>query len=355
MNDRERFLATMRYQSVDRAPFWDMGTWPETDERWDKERPAATLTPVPTDKRQWITDWFFPNPPFEHRVLEEDDRTVTYVNHEGIILRERKDCPDSSMPQFLKFPVETREEFRTFWKARMNSDLSKRIGDDWIAQLAEFKRRDYPLIVIADRWGGFFGPLRNMLGVENLCTTFYDDPAFIEEMMDANADFIIEVMDRVLDHTDVDTFGFWEDMAYNTAPLISPAMVKKFMQPRYRRVCDFLYSRGVEFISLDSDGNMYSLIPIWMDAGINVLYPFEVQSGMDVNQVRREFGRDLRLWFGVDKRTAAWGKAEIDAEMRRIAPLVRDGGYIPGPDHAFPPDVSYDNYAYFTKKLYEVL
>lgn len=54
---------------------------------------------------------------------------------------------------------------------------------------------------------------------------FYDDPAFVEEMMDAIADFIIAMMDQILNYTDVDMYGFWEDMCYKTGPLISPSLL----------------------------------------------------------------------------------------------------------------------------------
>ncbi|AEE96405.1 uroporphyrinogen decarboxylase family protein [Mahella australiensis] len=351
MNDRERFLAAMRYKPVDRVPYREFGAWPETIERWLSEGYEPNNPPISTDYWDWQGGWFFPNPPFEHKVIEEDERTVLYINHEGILIRERKDNPMSSMPQFVRFPVETREDFRTFWKERMQPDLAARLGPNWKQKLAAYRQRDYPLVVIADRWGGFFGPLRNLLGVERLCMLFYDDPAFLEEMMEAEADFMIRMMDQILDYTDVDVFGFWEDMAYKNGPLVSPELFRKFALPRYRRVVDFLHSRGVEFISLDSDGNITKLIPIWLDAGINVLYPFEVQCGMDVLKVRKEYGRDLRMWFGIDKRAAAHGPEAIDAELARVAPLIHDGGYVPGPDHSFPPDVSFENYCYFMEKL----
>ena len=127
------------------------------------------------------------------------------------------------------------------------------------------------------------------------------------------------------------------------------------MLPRYRRVVNFLRGRGVEFISLDSDGDVSKLIPIWLEAGINILYPFEVQAGMDVLKVRKEYGRDLRLWGGIDKRALAAGPKAIDAELARIAPLVADGGYIPTPDHSLPPDVSFANYCYYMQKLPTIL
>ncbi len=96
------------------------------------------------------------------------------------------------------------------------------------------------------------------------------------------------------------------------------------------------------------------LIPVWMDAGLNFLYPFEVQAGMDVLEVRRRYGRDLRIWGGVDKRALAQGPRAIDAELERLRPLIDEGGYIPHTDHSIPPDVSYANFRYYTRRIAEV-
>ncbi len=356
MNDRERFWNLLEYKEVDRCVYGvGMGMWPETIERWQREGydPLQPL-PFPTDHWEWIGHWFFPHPPFERQVISEDEETIVYINHEGILMREFKKNPMSSMPQFLRFPVERREDFQRFFLERMRPNLEERIGPGWVEKLRSYRGRDFPLIIIADRWGGFFGPLRNLVGVEKLCMLFYDDPAFVEEMMDAVADFLIQMMERILEHTDIDMFGFWEDMAYKTGPLISPDMVRKFMLPRYRRVVEFLRSRGVKWISLDSDGNISSLIPIWLEAGINFLYPFEVQAGMDVVEVRRKFGKELRMMGGIDKRALAKGPEAIDAELKRIAPLVQEGGYIPAPDHGIPPDVPYPHYLYFMERLFEL-
>jgi len=354
MNDLERFRACMEYQAADHAPFWDWGAWPETVERWKAEgfdpahHPGAVC-----DQRQWVGHWFFPNPPFERKVVSEDARHVVYVNHEGILMRERSDQPASSMPQFLKFPVETRAEFRQFWRERMQPDLAARIGPDWREKLLQMRARPAPFIIISDRWGGFFGPLRNLVGVERLCTLFYDDPAFVEEMMQADADFIIAILGQILDVVTLDAFGMWEDMAYNHAPLLSPAMARRYMLPRYRQVADFVRSRGVRYVGLDSDGQIGPLIPVWLDAGLNFLYPFEVQSGMDVLAVRRECGHELRLWGGVDKRALAKGPAAVDAELARVAPLIAEGGYIPHTDHSCPPDIPFANYCHYLNRLRE--
>lgn len=357
MNDRERFLNVMNYRPADRCVYGVMtGGWPETYERWLKEGWDPAQEPrYHTDRWEWQAGWFFPNPPFERTVIEEDERTVLYVNHEGILMRERKDQPFSSMPQFVKFPAETPEEFRRFMRERMQPDLAARIGADYAARLAAYRERDFPLIVISDRWGGMFGGLRAMVGVERLCMLFYDDPAFVEEMMDGIADFLIAMMGKILDVTDVDVYGFWEDMAFKTGPLMTPRLFRKLALPRYRRVVEYVRGRGVPFVSLDSDGDVTHLLSIWVDAGINVVYPFEVQCGMDVLAVRRTYGRDLRLWGGIDKRAVAQGPAAIDAELARVRPLIEEGGYVPAPDHSFPPDTPYAHYCYYMERLAEVV
>ena len=343
----------MEYRDVDFHPFWNWGGWPETIQRWQQEGydPARHEPADIVEGRLWFGHWFLPHPPFEKKVIRQDADHVVYVNHEGILMKEMRNNPYSSMPQFLKFPAENRQEFRQFWKERMQPDLGARIGPDWQDKLRAWRAEPKPLIIISDRWGGFFGPLRNLLGVQRLCMTFYDEPAWIEEMMDAEADFIIAMMGQVLDVIGVDAFGFWEDMAYKTGPLLGPELARRYMLPRYRRVVEFLRGRGVKCIGLDSDGRIDELIPVWMDAGLNFLYPFEAQAGMDVLAVRRKFGRELRMWGGVDKRALAHGKEAIDKELARLAPLIQEGGYIPHTDHSCPPDISFENYCYYLQRL----
>lgn len=129
MNDRQRFLNLMNYKPVDRCVYGVRTyPWPETIERWKKEGYDPSQESLfDIDYWEWPFGWFKPNPPFERKVVEEDERTVLCMNSEGILVRELKDNPDSSMPQYVRFPVETREDFRRFAKERLQPDLSLRI------------------------------------------------------------------------------------------------------------------------------------------------------------------------------------------------------------------------------------
>jgi uroporphyrinogen decarboxylase len=75
---------------------------------------------------------------------------------------------------------------------------------------------------------------------------------------------------------------------------------------------------------------------------------------MDVLAVRREYGRDLRIWGGVDKRAVANGPEAVDSELARVGPLIAEGGFIPMLDHSCPPDISWPNYTYYMRRLSEV-
>jgi uroporphyrinogen decarboxylase len=174
-------------------------------------------------------------------------------------------------------------------------------------------------------------------------------------MMEYNAEFVANLLPRVLDEAPLTSIYFWEDMCYKGGPLISPDMFREFMIPRYRRITDLARSRGVDTIFVDSDGDVSQLIPLWLEAGINGIYPMEVAAGMDVVALRREYGRDLLMTGGIDKRALAAGPAAIDAELKTKVPLAFEGGYIPHVDHALPHDISYANFSYYWERKKSLL
>jgi uroporphyrinogen decarboxylase len=73
---------------------------------------------------------------------------------------------------------------------------------------------------------------------------------------------------------------------------------------------DRLRPRPWQLFALNSDGDVNLLIQPWIDAGIDILYPWEVQAGMDPTAVRKKLGRDRRLFGGVDKMELTHGKSQ---------------------------------------------
>ena len=60
----------------------------------------------------------------------------------------------------------------------------------------------------------------------------------------------------------------------------------------------------------------------------------------DPLKLRKTYGRRLRMMGGVNKHVIALGKDAVCEELRKLKPLVEEGGFIPLPDHRIPPDVS---------------
>ncbi|MCJ7684176.1 MAG: hypothetical protein MUO68_07770 [Desulfobacteraceae bacterium] len=80
-------------------------------------------------------------------------------------------------------------------------------------------------------------------------------------------------------------------------------------------------------IFVDSDGNLNELIPLWLECGINYVWPLEVEAGKDAI------------------------KEEV---MAKVPFLLEKGGYFPSVDHLVPPDVSLGNYQYYINTMRKV-
>jgi uroporphyrinogen decarboxylase len=204
--------------------------------------------------------------------------------------------------------------------------------------------------------GSLYGWLRNWMGLERLSLLVYDDPAWFEEMVTTVADCIIGTLTRVLETGGhFDACGMWEDMCYNRGPLLGVSHFKKFLVPHYRRIADLLHGHGVDVIWLDCDGKIDLLIPLWLEAGVNCMFPVEVGTwDADPLAYRVQYGQDLLMMGGVDKRLLAGSKSDIERTVHRLAPLVEEGGFIGFCDHRVPPDVPLKNYVFYLETVREV-
>jgi uroporphyrinogen decarboxylase len=193
------------------------------------------------------------------------------------------------------------------------------------------------------------------MGLENLAVLYYDDPDLVAEMTDYIGDFVLAVIRRAVEEIDLDFATYWEDMAMKTGPLISPELFRKYMSPNYRKVVGFLREAGIDIHMVDSDGNIDQLIPLWLEVGVNCVYPLEIAAGCDPLAYRRQYGRQLLMIGGIDKRALRGTKEEVEAEvMSKVPALVKDGGYSPMVDHAVPPDVPLANFRYYLDLCHEI-
>lgn len=355
MNDRERFLATMNYQPRDRCPWGEMGFWPETIAVWHKQglpRDVHLNAYLGFDRlREQVDVNFGFVPEFETETLEETNEYRIVRRSTGVVAKEFKGEHSYRMPQWLRFPLATREDWEKEIKPRLNPDSPVRYPMYWEDKARIYAQRDYPLTI---RMGSVFGWIRNWMGLEGIAQALYDDPEWVQQMMNEVVDFCMATAHKALDTVQFDYVLLWEDMAYKAGPLISPRMFRQFMLEPYKRLTSFIRAHGIDLIFVDSDGDSSSLLPLWLEGGVNGFYPMERAAGMDPVEIRRRFGKSLRLMGGIDKRAMIAGPAAIEAELAHVAPLCAEGGFLPWCDHHVPPDVPFKHYLYYVERMKEM-
>ena len=380
MNTRERLLATLNFEPCDHPPYWEWAYWPETMDRWYNEGlerqvgyPASMLKseplnggagdwrpPMPREgdaKRELCLDEGFFHPPvwgriplpYEKLILEDNAEFQIQRDTDGVTKKILKDT--MSMPMFISYPIKSRKDWDEM-KANLNTNFSDRIPPDWDLVTATLRdsQRSFPVSLLGFP-EGLFGQLRELMGVDYLLYSMYDDPDLIHDILDVMTDLWIGLWEEQVAQFEVDSVTFWEDMCYRAGPLISPKMFQTFLSPRYKRLTDAGKSMGIQHYLVDTDGDMRKLIPLWIEAGITGLYPFEVQAGMNVDEIGVQYP-NLVLFGGIDKREIDLGPEAIDRELeKRLPTLLQRGGFIPTLDHHVTPEVSWQDFVYYRQKL----
>jgi uroporphyrinogen decarboxylase len=140
-------------------------------------------------------------------------------------------------------------------------------------------------------------------------------------------------------------------MAYKAHAMISPAMTYQIIVPAYRRWIKRLRAAGTSVVEVDSDGYVGTLIPIWIDCGVDANVPMEVAAHNDIVAYRETYGTRMAYRGGVDKRCIAAGGRAMRDELTRVNPVIQAGGYIPCCDHGIPPDVSWPGFVEYSRLL----
>ncbi len=348
MTHRERFNRTLHFQPVDHVPDEEFGYWTDTLTTWhqqglpkwvDDNAKADLFFGFAPRKQVPVRVGVYPG--FIEQILEETDQYRIIVDNIGVKCIVHKNGA-SSIPHYLSFPIQNRTNWEDF-RLRLDPNTPGRIPD-FKLHLSQWQLRDYPLGISV---GSLFGWIRNWAGFEGASLLVYDDPVLFEEIMEQITQVIVQTITPVLETVDLDFAAGWEDMCFNHGPIISPGTFEKYMVPRYKRITSLLSQHGVDRVIVDCDGDISQLVSLWLESGVNCMFPLEIAAGTNPFKLHDLYGQRVLLLGGVNKIPLIQGKETIKREIKRIEPLVREGGYIPHVDHRVPPDVTYQNYLYY--------
>jgi uroporphyrinogen decarboxylase len=171
------------------------------------------------------------------------------------------------------------------------------------------------------------------------------NPVFAEALLARIADFWVDAVDQALREAGefVDLVVMYDDIGTQKAPLIRPELYRRLIKPHHRRMTETVKKHG-KAILWHTCGAVYQFIPDLIDMGIDALNPVQVSAaGMEPSRLKREFGRDLVFWGGVDtgKVLPLGTPADVRDEVRRrIGELSgSDGAYVLCAVHNIQADV----------------
>ena len=289
---------------------------------------------------------------FEEKLIEENEK---HVIKQDIFGRHMIRKAGSSLDIVHKPTVTCPEDWEEL-KKHADAELEKYFTDEAIdAAYSHLKeghdRGDYSIRLNIE---GFFWVPRELLGDEEYMYAFYEDPEMLHDM----AEYICKVYEtklmRVVRMLQPDVIYFMEDLSGKNGPLISGAFFDEFIGTYYKRLIPLFKEAGVGNVIVDTDGDFKKIIPNFIAAGVDGFLPMDVNAGMDIVAVRKEFP-NLKFIGGFNKLMIEEGKEAIDAEFARILPVVRGGGYIVGNDHQVPPSAPLELYKYYIERLKDVM
>jgi len=184
-----------------------------------------------------------------------------------------------------------------------------------------------------------------LCGMDRLLTAYIEDPEFVHRLSRIVVDYKKTVLDlAVAEGADVILSG--DDYAYRTQPLMSPAHFAEYSLPYITELVEAAHSKGVPFIK-HTDGYIWPILDMLVDAGIDAINPLEPVAGMDIGDVKVKYGDRIAVVGNVDcTEVLTRGTKEeiVEAVKETIAKASIGGGHILSLSNSIHPGISPDRY-----------
>jgi len=339
MTSRERIRLVLDHEEPDRVPIQD-SPWTHTVARWHREGLPADQSPASHFGYEFAHQGPDISLQFPEETLEEGPGWRISRSALGAVQKTFTD--HESIPQMLEFAINSPEQ----WEEHKHRLAWNDARVDWDNALALNRGlRQGELFVCYFAHIGYDW-LQRIIGAETMLVALAEDRAWVKDMMDTLMDLVLRGFHEMLARGfEFDGVFVANDLGYRNGTFFSPATFREVEFPAQQRMYATFREHDLPAI-LHSCGNVREHVPQLIEAGLTCLNPLESKAGMDVVELKREFGDRLAFMGGIDVRAMADPDPEvIEREIARKIPVaMQGGGYIYYSDHSVPDNVSWAQY-----------
>ena len=321
MNSRDRVLTAFAHDEPDRVPMWCGASV----EFWAKAKAELNLgdealrVRFGDDFRRVFATCAGPEPPLSQGAT---CRTVFGIERRGI---------GYGQPMSHPLAGATLQQVHDYaWPDPARQDVS--------GIRAEAERYGRQYAILGGDWSPFFHDAIDLVGLEGLYLSMYDEPERIDALLTHLVDYYFEVSRRIFDAAGdaIDVFFLGNDFGSQRGPLLSPEQFGRFLLPHLARLIDLGHGYGLK-VMLHCCGGIEPLIRPMIRAGLDALHAIQPScTGMDLATLKREYGRDIVLNGGIDSHHVLIdGSADfVRQATREVLDIMMPGGaYVAGASH----------------------
>ncbi|MGL1892433.1 MAG: uroporphyrinogen decarboxylase family protein [Spirochaetaceae bacterium] len=361
----DRMNKTLRHEEADQIPVSDF-FWGQFIERWKKD---LNLTQDADIYKYYDLDWITTVPNMDPHIKNFEfikntpEEVIVRTGYEAEITKNMS----ITMPAFTKFHTDTIEKMEAFefddpWDKRRYFSAGDNqiagVGDGfalnspaWVDTVKSLYN-DYPVygsICEAHEQGW------RIIGSENMMLWMGLYPEKLGKFIKRVGEYLIEMAKAQIAAADGLLSGMviWGDVAYVNGMLFSPDYWREHFKPIVAEIINVCHKSNIPVI-YHGCGDARAIYQDYIDIGLDSYNPLEAKAGLDVVDIRRDYGHKMGFCGNMD--VMEWADLPMDelkAYVLRKLNVGKGGGFIFQSDHSVPHSVSGERYDYVVKLVRE--